>query len=182
MTFNNKNNNLSSLLCSQICAGLYWPPPVFRLFCLQLAPWRNCDVGAKGVYMGHALVSLQGAPPPSQRCYTASVTVHPSHHPLHYTSQHPSWFPPTRHSSSHLCNDWKFSAEDFYHWNNTAEMLWWRKQQTPRPARACLKQHYISAVWTYLNISKSDPRTAIFKTQTSLPEVPGVSRVLIPAP
>jgi len=21
---------------------LYWPPPVFTLFCLQLAPWRNC--------------------------------------------------------------------------------------------------------------------------------------------
>jgi len=36
MTFNNSNNYLSSLLCSRICAVLYWPPPVFTLFCLQL--------------------------------------------------------------------------------------------------------------------------------------------------
>ena len=32
-----------------------------------------------------------------------------------------------------------FRPKDFYHRNNTAEMLWWRKQK-PRPARACLKQ------------------------------------------
>jgi len=36
MTFKNNTSNLSSLLCSRICAGLHWPPPVFPLFCLQL--------------------------------------------------------------------------------------------------------------------------------------------------
>ncbi len=33
-----------------------------------------------------------------------------------------------------------FGPKYFYHQNNTAVMLWWRKQK-PRPARACLKQH-----------------------------------------
>ncbi len=42
---------LSSLGC-RICTGLNWPPPVFALFCLQLALWRNCDVGPKKGLLG----------------------------------------------------------------------------------------------------------------------------------
>ncbi len=41
--------------------------------------------------------------------------------------------------------------KDFYHQNNTAEMLWWRKQK-PRPARACLKQHVkLTAIYKTCN-------------------------------
>ncbi len=43
-----------------------------------------------------------------------------------------------------------FRPKDFYHRNNTAEMLWWRKQK-PRPARACLKQH-VCGVDVFQNI------------------------------
>ncbi len=42
-------DDILSSLCSRVCAGLNWPPPVF-LF-LKLALWRNCYVGAKTVYI-----------------------------------------------------------------------------------------------------------------------------------
>ncbi len=42
--------DILSSLCSRICAVLNWPPPIFALFCLHLAQWRNCDVGAKCLF------------------------------------------------------------------------------------------------------------------------------------
>ncbi len=41
-----------SSLCRWICVVLNGPPPVFALFCLQLALWRNRDVGPKRIYYG----------------------------------------------------------------------------------------------------------------------------------
>jgi len=45
----NITKNLILSLCRRICPGLNCPPPVYTLFCLQLAQRRNCDAGPKRV-------------------------------------------------------------------------------------------------------------------------------------
>ncbi len=50
VTSTSRQDNILSFFCGRICAVLNWLPPVFALFCLQLALWRNCDIGAKRVY------------------------------------------------------------------------------------------------------------------------------------
>ncbi len=53
-----QQDNILSSLCRRSCAVLNWPSPFLALFCLQLALWRNCDIGAKTVYSYYEAKSL----------------------------------------------------------------------------------------------------------------------------